>query len=128
MNLPRHRVRGLACAGFLSLLISSNASANFTCSGQISYLGMSPEGVITVSVGFGVWYICNQTSTYTVNGLTYTPEGCRAWYASLLAAKTSGQAVRFFFGSVAESANGAECGAVGNWAWPSPGPYHFNLM
>jgi hypothetical protein len=128
MNLAGHRVRNLALAGFLSVLISSNASANFTCSGQVAYLGMNAEGVVTVSVGFGVWYICNQSSAYTVNGLTYTPEGCRAWYASLVAAKTSGQAVRFFFSSPAESSNGPECNAVGNWAWPSPGPYHFNLM
>ena len=128
MNRMTRRVHRLVCAGVLSIFISANANANFTCVGQVTYLGMSPDGTITVSVGFGTWYICNQTSAYTVNGLTYTPEGCRAWYATLLAAKTSGQAVRFFFGSAAETSNGPECNAVGNWAWPSPGPYHMNVM
>lgn len=128
MDLIRCRVVRLTCAAVLAVMASTNANANFTCEGPISYLGMNPEGVITVSVGFGVWYLCNQTSAYTVNGLTYPPEGCRAWYATLLAAKTSGQVVRFFFSSAAGTSNGPECTALGSWVWPSPGPYHMNVM
>jgi hypothetical protein len=116
------------CLGALtSLLVAGQASANFTCEGEIQYLGLSPEGAVSVHVGFGVWYICNQTVSITTGGVTYTPEGCRAWYATILAAQKAGTKIRFFFSSPANTSNGAECSAIGSWLWPSPAPYHMNV-
>jgi hypothetical protein len=121
------RARQLACVAILALG-SASAHANFTCEGPVTYLGLSPEGVITVSVGFGVWYVCNQTTAMGTGGVTFSPEGCRAWYASILTAQKAGHSIRFFFSSSANTNNGAECGALGSWTWPNPAPYHMTVM
>jgi hypothetical protein len=110
------------------ILASSSASANITCDGKIAYLGLSPDGSISVSVGYGVWYLCSQTTAMSTGGVPYSPEGCRAWYASLLAAQKADQKVRFFFSHSASTSNGAECLALGDWNWPNPAPYHLNLQ
>jgi hypothetical protein len=81
-----------------------------------------------VSVGFGAWYICNQTTAIGTGGVTFSPEGCRAWYASILAAQKAGHFIRFYFSSSATTNNGAECGALGSWTWPNPAPYHMTIM
>jgi hypothetical protein len=123
-----NRLRALACVLSGGLVWSLPAYANFTCEGQIAYLGLSPDGSISVALaGFGVWYICSQTSIQSTGGITYSPEGCRAWYASMLAAQKAGDPVRFFFTSSASTSNGAECTALGAWTWPNPAPYHFNV-
>jgi hypothetical protein len=114
--------------GALLALVSSVASANFTCEGKVTYLGLSPDGTITVSVGFGAWYICNQTTAYSADGQTFTPEGCRAWYASILAAQKADHSIRFFFASSSGTSNGPECNALGSWTWPHPPPYHMTVM
>ena len=110
------------------MLLSGTASANFTCDGKITYLGLSPEGAISVSVGFGVWYLCSQSAPMSTGGVSFTPEGCRSWYASLLAAQKADQKVKFFFSSAASTSNGPECSALVNWGWPNPAPYHLNLQ
>jgi hypothetical protein len=96
------------------------------CEGKVTYLGMNSVGFVTVSVGgFGVWYICNPGTSFAGNGgVTYTPEGCRAWFATILAAQKSGTAIRFYFESSASTHNGPECVALGSWTYPSPAPYH----
>jgi hypothetical protein len=120
-------------SGLLVALVAafsmSPAFGAFTCTGTISYLGLSPEGMVTVAVnGFGVWYICNQTTAHTGNGgIVFSPEGCRAWYAAILAAEKSGTPVTFFFNTSANTNNGPECTALGSWTYPSPAPYHMNV-
>jgi len=114
----------LALIGAASLIASGTASANFTCEGKVGYLGLSPDGVITVNVGFGTWYICDQTAG---NG-SFSPAGCKTWYSTILAAKLADQSVRFFFASSIEANNGAACTALGSWVWPNPAPYHMNVM
>jgi hypothetical protein len=123
------RRKGLFVAA-LALFAMSPAFGAFTCEGKVTYLGMNSEGLVTVSVGgFGVWYICNQTNPQTSNGgIVYTPEGCRAWFATILAAQKSGGTIRFFFNTSANTSNGPECTALGSWAYPNPAPYHMNSM
>jgi hypothetical protein len=120
----------LAAGAGLAVLASQGAMANVTCEGKVTYLGLSPEGFISVSVnGYGVWYICNQTTTFAGNGgVNFTPEGCRASYASILAAQKADQSIRLFFNTSATTGNGPECTALGNWAYPTPAPYHMTIM
>jgi hypothetical protein len=89
-----YRARVFVCGAILGLTISSAARANFTCEGAESYLGPSPEGTISVSVGFSVWHLCNQTTPHGGNGgVNYSAEGCRAWFASILAAQMAGSQI-----------------------------------
>jgi hypothetical protein len=125
-SIPRRASR-FVFAGFLSMLISANAAANFTCEGKIHYLGLGPDGNVTVDVGFGAWYICNLTSSFLGNGgITFTPEGCRGWYASILASQKAEDSIVFFFQSSASTGNGAEC-SMGSWLTPNPSPYHMTV-
>ena len=108
-------------------MLTTNAFANFTCSGKVTYLGLQPDGVVTMAVnGFGVWYICSLSGTYGNSG--HNAEGCKAWYASLLAAQKTGQGVVLYFQSPAGTSNGAECTALGSWVIPNPGPYHMTVL
>jgi hypothetical protein len=123
----RRFVSRLLCSLALAA-VSSTASANFTCDGKIQYLGLSPSGLVTVNVGFGTWYICDQTAPYGQNGITFSPEGCRSWFAVMLAAQKSGHGVRLFFNSSASTGNGPECTALGHWVLPNPSPYHMAVL
>ena len=124
-HLPvRNKWRSAIALGLL--LASSSAFANFTCEGKVTYLGLSPDGLLTMSVGgFGVWYICSPTTANPASG--FTPEGCRAWYAGVLAAQKADHSIVFFFSSPASTGNGPECTALGSWTWPSPLPYHMGI-
>jgi hypothetical protein len=123
MTVPL-RARSLLCAMVLGASALVPAHANFTCEGQITYLGLTPDGSINISVGFGTWGICSMTTTSNANGgVVYTPEGCRGWYATFLAAQKAGTAVRFYFNSSANTSNGAECSAIGHWVNPNPAAY-----
>jgi len=127
-NKPRtSRAWTSAIAAFLALTMGATASANFTCEGKIAYLGLGPDGTVTVDIGFGAWYICNLTSSFPGNGgINFSPEGCRGWYASILANQKTDAAIVFFFQSSAATGNGPEC-SLGSWVTPNPSPYHMTV-
>lgn len=110
--------------------LSNNSWANFTCEGQVTYLGLNPDGLVMMGVnGYGVWYICNITLPFAGNGgINFTAEACRGWYATVLAAQKSGQGIRVFFESPAYTSNGPECTALGTWVTPNPSPYHLSAL
>jgi len=105
------------------------AEANFTCGGAITYLGVNSSSSLYVSMGpFGVWLICNLSSTSSNGGTSVTVDSCKAWYAALLTQKALGQSATLYFTSTANSNNGAECTAIGTWTSPSPLPYHMDYQ
>jgi len=124
LTAARH-VRRLACVTLLAMVVSTNALANFTCEGLVTYFGVTPDGGVNVGInGYGMWSICNVTTTFVGNGgRTYSPESCRAWYAAILAAKKTEAPILFYFESSANTANGPECTALGHWVVPNPSPY-----
>lgn len=123
------RARRVFCAALLTMTIAGNAAANFTCNGKVTYLGLSTDGVLHVSVGsFGVWYVCSLTSTYVGNERTYTPEACRGWYATILAAQKADSSVEFYFGSSGQGTNDGQCVALGSWQVPTTSPYHMRSL
>lgn len=118
-----------AVVGTVALIASSVASANFTCEGKITYLSLNPDGAVNYAVnGFGVWGLCNLSTTTTSNGATTPPEACRGLYASMLAAQKSDTNVRVWFASSATTTNGTECTALGSWVAPNPAPYHIAFV
>jgi hypothetical protein len=115
----------LAGVWFSSLLMyPSLAHAGFSCPGQVAYLGSGNDGAVQVSVGNGVWTICNLTSIY--NGST-TPQGCQGWYSMLISAKLAGRSVVIFFNSDAVGNDGiTSCSNLGDWTQRTP--YHIGLQ
>jgi hypothetical protein len=126
MQTPRTSIAGLkAAAAFAALMMSGTASAIVTCEGKITYLALNPDGSVNVAVnGYGTWGMCNLSTPYSLGSVTFTPESCRAWYATFLAAQKAGSTIRLYFNTSANSANGAECTAIGHWVYPNPAPYH----
>lgn len=103
------------------------AWANFTCSGPITYLGVSSASTLYVTVAsFGVWPICNLAGPYSSGGTTVNVDSCKAWYAALLTQKVTGGTATLYFTSAAGTANGPECTAMGTWVTLNPLPYHID--
>jgi hypothetical protein len=128
MKAMPNRARGFAYAMGLALVASMPANANFTCGGNIAYLGFNYTGTVVVAVGgFGIWSICNVNEPIANGGITIGPETCKAWYATLLANQKANQGITFYFTSSANTSNGAECTAIGSWVAPNPLPYFMQV-
>ena len=128
MKAMSRPARAAMCSIVLGLVAALPAQANFTCGGNITYLGLNYTGTVVVAVaGFGIWSICNFNEPISNGGITIGPETCRAWYATLLANQKANQAVTLYFTSSANTSNGAECTALGNWSLPNPLPYFMQI-
>jgi hypothetical protein len=119
--------RRLSLAALLACIATLPAHANIACKGSVSYLGLNSDGSMHISVGFGIWRICNFNSPFTNGGVTIESATCRAWYAGILASKASGAQVSIYFTSSANGNNGPECSAIGTWTAPSPLPYFLDV-
>jgi hypothetical protein len=104
--------------GALVLGATPLASA-MECAGRVAYLALGQGGTVQVSIGFGVWYLCDLGSAR--NG--FTLEACRGAYASLLAAHAQGRRVSIFFNVPEPTA----CSAFGSWIDTNPSPYHLRF-
>ncbi|MES1192618.1 MAG: hypothetical protein ABUS47_16275 [Steroidobacter sp.] len=98
-------------AAMLGLLVASPSYANFSCTGKSNIVGVSTNGTVYVSIGFGIWEICN------INSATgsLTPDVCKSLYAAMLAANKSNTSLRMYFNNATDSNNGPSCSAIGNW-------------
>jgi hypothetical protein len=77
------------------MVIPAHAS-NYFCSGTVTTIGLSPANDVVVGGpgGIPVVVLCNRSNA-TSNG--WTADACKAAYATLLAAKLSGQSVSIDF-------------------------------
>lgn len=92
---------------FLALAIPAVASANYSCSGTVDSLALNPSGVLTVSIGsLQNVYLC-QIGT-TRNGVP--SDVCKAIFAHLLSAKTTGKLVQLQFN------DGLTCSTHASWS------------
>ena len=72
------------------------AQTTYTCVGPVTDLVVSPNGVVTASIGSLAWvYLCAIGTTSNYNGVT--SDACKAIYAHLLSAKTTGAQETFWF-------------------------------
>lgn len=108
----------------LLLCMTTQAHANFTCSGNIAFLGSGADGELHASIGFGIWKLCNISATsYGV-----TPESCRGWYAALLSAQKAGTKARIYFNHANGSENSSLCSSIGNWVVPGTSLFYIDFM
>lgn len=77
-------------------LLATPAHASYECQGTITQLGLGNDGTVVVQGpgGLPAIYLCSVSYT-TSNG--FGPDSCKAAYATLLAARLSGQSVNIFF-------------------------------
>jgi len=128
----KHNVRAISRMVFLLttiLGICPLAVANFTCSGQITYLGVNSASSLYVSVGsFGIWPICNLAGTASNGGSSVPIDTCKAWYSALLTQKSQGSPITLYFTSNDTGNNGPDCVALVSWQVLSPLPYHMDYQ
>ena len=82
-------------------------ASTITCSGDVDRLYLrASDGDVMVNYGHGMHLICN------LNGTRYgiTSESCKAFYSTLLTARSTGQPVDIYYRPEAVS-----CAALGDW-------------
>lgn len=100
-------VLAACCAAGLGL--SPPAAAQYTCTGTVVGLVVSPSGIVSgQSIGGLPWQsICQLGSA--ANGVS--PDACKAVYAMLLSAQISGKTVTFWF------SDAGTCSTHYAWTW-----------
>src|SRR5262252_6532179 len=84
-------------AVFLLVMTAIPASASvYLCQGTVTSIGLYSNGMVGFTGAGGVNNIA-VCSIYTNSGNGWTPESCKATYATLLGAKLSGQQVQLEF-------------------------------
>lgn len=101
-------IRHALAIGAISLCCfsaSATADANIMCPGKIQNLGIGSDGTIHVNNGYGMWAICSVSQASS----SISPSTCKAWYLSLLAAKTAQSQVAVYLSGY------SSCTAAGSW-------------
>lgn len=90
--MKKHLSLGLL---FSMVLFVVPIHANTACSGTVTYIGQDGGGTLTVAGpgGLPAVYVCSMTT----DGNGWTANTCKVAYATLLAAKLSGQTADIFF-------------------------------
>lgn len=93
-----------------SVLTSQTALADYTCSGPVSGVQISPGGVVSATSYAGLsWvYLCSVETSQ--NGVS--PATCKSIYAMLLTAQTSGKSVTLWFNDEPKT-----CTSHTPWTW-----------
>lgn len=100
----------MACAASAFLAIPQLASANMSCGGVVTYLGVGSDGTVTVALnGLNANNICNVTTqgVYQMN-----PSACKMAYATLLASEVAGRSASIFYNDPAITA----CSQIVAWS------------
>ncbi|WP_432720760.1 hypothetical protein R0381_002952 [Jeongeupia wiesaeckerbachi] len=110
------------CGVAVSCLFMAQASfANFGCSGKVSMLAVDSAAAVFVAINGGpIHSICNLDARA---GYSFVPSGCKAAYATLLAAKTADKTVSISYGGDAYTCSSIPAWAVMTSAYFVDGPY-----
>jgi hypothetical protein len=93
-----------------SASLSTDAFANYYCSGAVSYLGVDRNGSVFVALenSTKIHAICNMI---TQDGYLMAPVACKTAYAALLSAKISARSIRLYYED-----NGYSCNTIPDWS------------
>ena len=89
MNIRAIKKNALAFVAAAILVVPQMASANLSCGGVVTYVGVSADGTVAVGLaGLSVNSICNVNAQ---GSFQMTPTSCKMAYALLLANEVSQQ-------------------------------------
>lgn len=103
-------VRRAVLVAAASVLASQTALANYTCSGPVSGVQISPAGVVSAASYAGLSWVHLCSVETAQNGVS--PATCKSIYAMLLTAQTSGKSVRLWFNDDPNT-----CASHTPWTW-----------
>ena len=105
---------------FLGLAAPAQAVMHY-CSGTVSIVVTTWGGQVLTNIGHGLFGVCDieDDSPHT----SASKETCGAWYATLIAAKSTGTPVQFALNTTdAPNATMTGCADLGNPAWVTGAP------
>ncbi len=92
----------------LSVALTGNAYANYSCGGKVTYLGVDMGGSLTVAVSSTpIHKICNLNDA---TGWTPSVAVCKSIYAQILSAKLAGKNIVIYY-----SDNIYSCSSLPSW-------------
>lgn len=108
-GLMRTTVKRLAVLCAVWLGTTASAQTNYSCIGQVTYLGVGSEGDVIVSLSHPTprHYICSMAAQ---GSYRMTVPACKAVYATLVAAKLTSKSVSIFY-----RPNEATCETLPSW-------------
>ena len=112
-------MKKIVIAMLLVIAMTVSQAKAFTCIGKPDVSLALQSGTVTVSVGYGYWYLC---SLNEVKG-GITPQVCEKIYSSLLLAEASNTQAVIYFPSEA-----GDCQSIGSWTEPSVYEYHIDFL
>lgn len=94
---------------FAAALAPGVATANYSCAGSVSYLGIDASGDLTFRLAGStpIHKICNVNAQ---GSWGFTVGACKAAYASLLSARLSSKSITVYYGD-----NGLTCSTLPEW-------------
>lgn len=106
---------------FLFIFYPAIVSANYACDGDVTYLGVSANGILSVNIGYGVWNMCSLS--YDDQNSAADKTICKVWYSQALAAKLNSSKIRIYL-SDSSGKDQSACTSVGTWVSPADKIYH----
>jgi len=103
----------------MAITVIQAQAARIWCEGIPNVSMNITWGILYIDVGYGSWDICSIQSDR--NGIK--KEVCSTILKAVLLAESEGKKVQFTF----DADNGESCDMLGDWAIPSPFPYHMNF-
>ena len=111
----------IATVVFLTATLFSltSASAFISCIGKPDVSMSLQSGTVTVTIGYGYWYLCSLNETK--GGIT--PKVCEKIYNSLLLAEATNTKAMIYFPDSA-----GNCQSIGSWTEPLVYEYHIDFL
>jgi hypothetical protein len=92
----------------LTSTFSTQAFANYYCTGNLTYLGLDAGGTVVVAQnGLSIHAICNIANQ---GSYTMIPAACKTAYGALLAAKAIGKPITLYY-----TDNSFTCNTIPSW-------------
>ncbi len=102
-------------------VISPSTFANYSCTGQVAYLGVSSDNSLNVSNGYGIHKLC------LLNSETQS-DSCKVWTAMIMSAQAQNREIGIYYKDTTGKASNTEnCSAIGNWVEPTDRVYFLTL-
>ena len=104
-----------------SIFSSSFTFGDYSCSGQVAYLGVASDNSLNVSNGYGIHKLC------VLDSETQS-EGCKAWMSMAMSAQAQNRNIAIYYkDSTGKASNEENCNSIGNWVEPSDTVYFLRL-
>lgn len=109
----------------LFIILPGNSYADYWCTGTVSYIGQSADGLVMANNGFGVHILCSISREESQS--LANKDTCKGWYTQLLGAKLTGKRIILHYQD-STGKDSSFCSSIGNWVWPQDKIYFVAIV